>query len=342
RRCGGGVALAVREVANDGVTYARLALVESGVQVEALLSEVIGQVLQEVSSAEIQLEASRVAEEKRKLEETRRRQEHEAFLVQFSFSLCAEVLRDCTEQVCAGLVEETLAMEIGLLAEDVLEAELQHIHKYIKRWRDVVAVRRQLKRQMRGFPAAPCGVDPRCRLWALVPSASQQPSLSHLARGVKANTSSCDDDDDCGAAPLAQRLLDFQRQIRASQEEERCCPGAAEGAPSYLSPRQRLFQSLAGPLPVLSSSSDAVSSPSLDITQTPVPQELLAGRLLRHLKANTSSCDDDDDCGAAPLAQRLLDFQRQIRASQEEERCFECHVEDGGDWEGDKEHIDTK
>ncbi|CAL8240621.1 unnamed protein product [Merluccius merluccius] len=205
------VATAVREVANEGAAYARLALVESGVQVEALLSEVIGQMLQEVSSDGIQSEALRVAEEKRRIEEARRKQECEAFLVQFSFTLCAEVLRDvlaesiqqtareqiqeaerdqrelvaqCTEQVCTDLLEETLHTEITLLGEEVLEAELQHIHKYIKRWRDVVAVRRQLKRQMRGFPAAPCGVDPRCKLWALAPSAPQHPSPAHLARGV--------------------------------------------------------------------------------------------------------------------------------------------------------------
>lgn len=52
------------------------------------------------------------------------------------------------------------------------------------RWRDVVAVRRQLKRQMRGFPAAPCCVDPLFKLKALVPSAPSQPSLADLARGM--------------------------------------------------------------------------------------------------------------------------------------------------------------
>ncbi|KAJ3592539.1 hypothetical protein NHX12_007666 [Muraenolepis orangiensis] len=227
------VATAVREVAHKGVTYARLALVESDVQVEVLLGEVIGQVLQEVSSTEIQLEASRITEEKRRIEDARRKREWEAFLVQFSFSLCAEVLRDvlaesiqqtareqlqeaerdqrelvalCTEQVCTGLVEETLQTEIALLADDMLEAELQHIHKYIKRWREVVAVRRQLKRQMRGFPAAPCGVDPGCKLWALTPSAPQQPSLSDLARGV-VNLGSAGD-----MALSSTRLLRAKRQ----------------------------------------------------------------------------------------------------------------------------------
>uniref|UniRef100_A0A3B4XZI5 Germinal-center associated nuclear protein n=1 Tax=Seriola lalandi dorsalis TaxID=1841481 RepID=A0A3B4XZI5_SERLL len=52
------------------------------------------------------------------------------------------------------------------------------------RWRDVVAVRRQLKRQMRGFPAAPCCVDPRFKLKALAPSAPAQPSIADLARGL--------------------------------------------------------------------------------------------------------------------------------------------------------------
>lgn len=205
------VEAAVREVADAGASYATAALAESGVQVESVVSEVLDQMLQEMSSSEIKLEQERVAEEKRKLEEARRKQEHEAFLVQFSFSLCTELLYEvidetieetatseiqqavnekadrvakCTEQVCTSLVEETLNTDISLLVEDILEAELQRIHKYIKRWRDVVAVRRQLKRQMRGFPAAPCCVDPRFKLKALAPSAPAQPSIADLARGL--------------------------------------------------------------------------------------------------------------------------------------------------------------
>uniref|UniRef100_A0A3P8NGH1 Germinal-center associated nuclear protein n=1 Tax=Astatotilapia calliptera TaxID=8154 RepID=A0A3P8NGH1_ASTCA len=96
----------------------------------------------------------------------------------------AERVAKCTEQVCVSLVEETLNADIAVLVENLLEAELQRIHKYIKRWRDVVAVRRQLKRQMRGFPAAPCCVDPRFKLKALAPSAPAQPSIADLARGL--------------------------------------------------------------------------------------------------------------------------------------------------------------
>ncbi|XP_068428671.1 germinal-center associated nuclear protein isoform X2 [Clinocottus analis] len=205
------VGAAVREVAAAGASYAATALTESSVQVESLVSEVLGQMLEEISSTEIKLERERVADEKSKLEEARRRQEHEVFLLQFNFSLCRELIDEvldetiketatseiqqaekekancvakCTEQVCTSLVEETLNEDIALLVEELLEAELQCIHKYIKRWRDVVAVRRQLKRQMRGFPAAPCCVDPRFKLQALAPSAPAQPSMADLARGL--------------------------------------------------------------------------------------------------------------------------------------------------------------
>lgn len=44
---------------------------ESGAQTESLLSEVLGQMLTEMSSAEIELERERLAEEKRILEEAR-------------------------------------------------------------------------------------------------------------------------------------------------------------------------------------------------------------------------------------------------------------------------------
>uniref|UniRef100_A0A673YSM1 Germinal-center associated nuclear protein n=1 Tax=Salmo trutta TaxID=8032 RepID=A0A673YSM1_SALTR len=175
---------------------------------EAVVSEVVEQMLREVSIAEIQAERERLAEEKRRIEEARL---HEVFLAQFSDSLCSEISQEvlteciqetaaseiqlateeeaacvarCSEEVCSFLVEETLDKEIFLMVEDILEAELQRIQKYIKRWRDVVAVRRQLKRQMRGFPAAPCCVDPRYKLKALAPSAPSQPSMDCLARGM--------------------------------------------------------------------------------------------------------------------------------------------------------------
>ncbi|CAN9497974.1 unnamed protein product [Ophioblennius macclurei] len=202
---------AVREVSDAAASYTAAALVESSVQVESMLGEVLGQMVQEVSSSEVKLEQERVAEEKRKLDEARRKKEHETFLTEFTFTLCGKIIDEvvnesvqetasseiqqavsektervakCTEQVCSSLVEETLSADIAVLAADVLEAELQRIHKYIKRWRDVVAVRRQLKRQMRGFPAAPCCVDPLFKLKALAPSAPTQNSIEDLTRGM--------------------------------------------------------------------------------------------------------------------------------------------------------------
>ncbi|XP_029386874.1 germinal-center associated nuclear protein isoform X2 [Echeneis naucrates] len=205
------VEAAVREVADVSASYTTTALAESHVQVESLVSEVVGQMLQEVSSTEMKLERERIAEEKRKFEEARRKREYDAFLAQFSLSLCEELIHQvldetikesaaseirqaqdekaecvakCTEQVCTSIMEDTLNADIALMVEEILDVELQRIYKYIKRWRDVVAVRRQLKRQMRSFPAAPCCVDPRFKLKALAPSAPAQPSIADLARGL--------------------------------------------------------------------------------------------------------------------------------------------------------------
>ncbi|KAL0964023.1 hypothetical protein UPYG_G00317270 [Umbra pygmaea] len=202
---------AVREVASAGADYAAFALRESSAHMEAVVSEVVGQMLHEVSVAELRAERDRLTEEKRQIEESRRKQEHEVFLAKFSERLCSEISQEilaecikdtaaseirlameekadrmsrCSEEVCCCLLEETLDKEIFLLVKDIMEAELQRIQKYIKRWRDVVAVRRQLKRQMRGFPAAPCCVDPRHKLKALAPSAPSQPSMECLARGM--------------------------------------------------------------------------------------------------------------------------------------------------------------
>ncbi|XP_061838749.1 germinal-center associated nuclear protein [Nerophis lumbriciformis] len=205
------VGISAREVAADGAFYVTTALVESSVQSEALLSDVLGRLLEELSSSELHLEQERVAEEKRKIEEARRKQEHEAFVAMFRLNLYTEIMLEvldetikdiattvfqqavnekaqcvakCSQEVCTGLIEETLKADIALLVEDILTSELQRAHKYIQRWRDVVAVRRQLKRQMRGFPAAPCFVDPRFKLKALAPSAPAQQSIEDLACGM--------------------------------------------------------------------------------------------------------------------------------------------------------------
>ncbi|XP_062390501.1 germinal-center associated nuclear protein [Sardina pilchardus] len=201
----------VAGVANSASEYVSSALSVSDVQLEAMMSEVVQEMLRDVSASEINAEKERIAEEKRKLEEARRKQEHEALLDRYSADLCheitEEVLIECVKEtatseiqlsqeekaasvarssqaVCELLVEETLELELCKLAQEILDAELQRIRKFIKKWRDVVAVRRQLKRQMRGFPAAPCCVDPRFKLKALAPSAPLTPSLEGLAKGL--------------------------------------------------------------------------------------------------------------------------------------------------------------
>ncbi|KAJ8247072.1 hypothetical protein GJAV_G00258440 [Gymnothorax javanicus] len=199
------------ELASSVTQYISTALSVCDSQVEALVSEVTEQMLGEVCTSEIGAEKEKAAEEKRRLEEARRKQEKEAFVAQFSEALCdeisLEVLTQCiketaesehrsaqeeeaacvsrsSSEVCCSLVEETLLDEVAQLAQEVLGLELKRIHRFLKRWRDVVAVRRQLKRQMRAFPAAPCYVDPRFKLKALLPSAPSSPCLDQLARGV--------------------------------------------------------------------------------------------------------------------------------------------------------------
>uniref|UniRef100_A0A8C1Z6F6 Germinal-center associated nuclear protein n=1 Tax=Cyprinus carpio TaxID=7962 RepID=A0A8C1Z6F6_CYPCA len=188
--------------------YVSAALSVSDSELETVVSEVLNQLLRELSTSEIIAEKERITEEKRKQEEARRK---EAFLEQFSDELCAiisdEVLTErirvtaeaeirlaleekaafiarCSVEECNRIVEETLAEELAAMAQEILDNELRRVCKFIKRWRDVVGVRRQLKRQMRGFPAAPGCVDPRFKLKALVPSAPSDPSLDLLAQGM--------------------------------------------------------------------------------------------------------------------------------------------------------------
>ncbi|KAL1267579.1 hypothetical protein QQF64_032942 [Cirrhinus molitorella] len=198
----------VSNITRAAAEYVSAALSASDSELETVVSEVLHQLLRELSASEIIAEKERIAEEKRKQEEARRK---EAFLDQFSGELCAkisdEVLTEsirvtaeaeirlaleekaafiarCSAEECDSIVEEMLAEEVAAMAREIRDNELRRICRFIKRWRDVVAVRRQLKRQMRGFPAAPGCVDPRFKLKALVPSAPSSPSLDLLAQGM--------------------------------------------------------------------------------------------------------------------------------------------------------------
>ncbi|KAG1937671.1 SAC3/GANP/Nin1/mts3/eIF-3 p25 family [Pimephales promelas] len=198
----------VSNVTRAAAEYVSVALSASDIELETVVSEVLDQLLRELSTSEIRAEKERIAEEKRKKEEARQK---EAFLDQFSGEMCLkisdEVLTEsirataeaeiklalevkaaciarCSEEECNSIVEETIAEEVAAMAQEILDDELRRARKFIKRWRDVVAVRRQLKRQMRGFPAAPGCVDPQFKLKALVPSAPSSPCLDLLAQGM--------------------------------------------------------------------------------------------------------------------------------------------------------------
>ncbi|XP_067300375.1 germinal-center associated nuclear protein [Pseudorasbora parva] len=198
----------VSDVTRAAAEYVTTALSASDSELETVVSEVLHQLLRELSTSEIRAEKERIAEEKRKKEEARQK---EAFFEKFGGELCLkisdEVLTEsirataeaeirfaleekaaciarCSAEECDSIVEETMAEEVAAMAQEILDDELRRTRKFIKRWRDVVAVRRQLKRQMRGFPAAPGCVDPHFKLKAFVPSAPSSPSLVLLAQGM--------------------------------------------------------------------------------------------------------------------------------------------------------------
>ncbi|KAL4681717.1 hypothetical protein H8959_007194 [Pygathrix nigripes] len=89
----------------------------------------------------------------------------------------------CCEDVCAHLVDLFLVEEIFQAAKETLQ-ELQCFCKYLQRWREAVAARKKLRRQMRAFPAAPCCMDVSNRLRALAPSAECPIAEENLARGL--------------------------------------------------------------------------------------------------------------------------------------------------------------
>ncbi|XP_055071228.2 germinal-center associated nuclear protein [Misgurnus anguillicaudatus] len=198
----------VSNVTRAAADYVSAAISVADNELETIVSEVNKQMLEEISTSEIKAEKDRIAEEKRRMEEIRRK---EVFLEQFSVELSSKIseevlteticetaeaefrfaleekeafIAQCSKEESDRIVEEMLAEEVTAMAQEVLDYELRRIRKFIKRWLDVVAVRRQLKRQMRGFPAAPGCVDPRFKLKAFVPSAPSSPSLDLLAQGM--------------------------------------------------------------------------------------------------------------------------------------------------------------
>uniref|UniRef100_A0A8C5QB66 Germinal-center associated nuclear protein n=1 Tax=Leptobrachium leishanense TaxID=445787 RepID=A0A8C5QB66_9ANUR len=176
-----------------------------------LLREAITDYTRRVAQEEVQAEIARVQEEKRRLEEEARlMQEREKLLTVISKSqsrdLLENVLREeiyilangelrqavkldhsarilrCSQDVCAKYVGQFIEEELFQLTRES-QHEMHCYKKYIQRWREVVAARKKLRRQMRGFPAAPGSVAPEDKLKALIPSAAFTDNRRNLAKG---------------------------------------------------------------------------------------------------------------------------------------------------------------
>uniref|UniRef100_A0A8C4WDP7 Germinal-center associated nuclear protein n=1 Tax=Gopherus evgoodei TaxID=1825980 RepID=A0A8C4WDP7_9SAUR len=200
-----------REIGKTGAAYVTAAMCASDATVEELLTEVMMELLRQVAADVVSAERERVKEEKRRAEEEKQKQEREQLIKQLSHSLGAELTEEvikegvqetstselkcalerdrkariarCSEEVCADVMQLFLEEEIFQSAKETLQ-ELQCFCKYLQRWREVVAARKKLKRQMRAFPAAPCCVDPKNKLKALSPSAECPIAEENLTKRI--------------------------------------------------------------------------------------------------------------------------------------------------------------
>ncbi|XP_074045990.1 germinal-center associated nuclear protein [Macrotis lagotis] len=198
------------EIGRAGAAYTAAALGVSKIATEELLAGVTVDVLKQVATEEVNRERERIKAEEKRAEEQRRRRERERLLAQLSQVLAAELVdlvvaecvcqvtsqelksaveterracvARCSEDVWERLMDLFLEEEIFQSARETLQ-ELQCFCKYLQRWREAVAARKKLKRQMRAFPAAPC-VDLSNRLQALSPSAECPIAKENLAKGV--------------------------------------------------------------------------------------------------------------------------------------------------------------
>ncbi|XP_068844860.1 germinal-center associated nuclear protein [Capricornis sumatraensis] len=199
------------EVGAAGAAFATTALGVSNAAMEELLTATTTGILRHIATEEVTQERERKEEERRRAEEERLKQERESVLTQLSQDLAAELtevvvtecvretcsqelksametdqrvrVARCSEDVFAHLVDLFLGEEIFQTAKETLQ-ELQCFCKYLQRWREAVAARKKLRRQMRAFPAAPCCVDVNDRLRALVPSAECPIAEKNLAKGL--------------------------------------------------------------------------------------------------------------------------------------------------------------
>ncbi|XP_006893986.1 PREDICTED: germinal-center associated nuclear protein [Elephantulus edwardii] len=199
------------EVGGVGAAYAATALSVSVSAAEELLAAATEDILRAVAAEGVSEAQAQAQEERRRAEQERLKQERELFLTQMSHVLAVELtdqvvidcvsetaaqelkcaveadqrarLDRCSEDVCAYLMDLFLEEETFQTAKETLQ-ELQCFCKYLQRWRDAVVARKKLRRQMRAFPAAPCGMDIADQLRALIPSAECPITAENLAQGL--------------------------------------------------------------------------------------------------------------------------------------------------------------
>ncbi|XP_077128544.1 germinal-center associated nuclear protein-like [Ranitomeya variabilis] len=191
--------------------YISNALSESSIVSDKLLADLVQNFSRNVAEEEIKAEIERVKEEKRrKAEEARRIQERERLLSLETQSQCVRLINDvvrenvqkickrelqkavqldhnerilrCSQLVCDQHVRQFVDEEIFHTAGETLY-EMQCCSKYIQRWREVLAARKKLRRQMRAFPAAPGSVGRDGTLKALIPSADTR-DVQSLSKGI--------------------------------------------------------------------------------------------------------------------------------------------------------------
>ncbi|OXB61469.1 hypothetical protein ASZ78_010225 [Callipepla squamata] len=200
-----------REVGRAGADYVTAAICTSEVTLKELVAEVMEEVLQQVAVTVLDAERERVKEERRRVEEERQRQEREQLIKHLSHLVSMELMEEvinetvqetsanelkcalerdqqarvarCSEEVCGEVMDLFLEDEIFQIAKETIQ-ELQCFCKYLQRWREAVAARTKLKRQMRAFPAAPCCMDPKNKLKALSPSAEWPITMENLCKSI--------------------------------------------------------------------------------------------------------------------------------------------------------------
>ncbi|XP_040213533.1 germinal-center associated nuclear protein [Rana temporaria] len=189
------------EIGQTGAAYISAALGESSLVADRLLAEVILDLSSTITKEEMKAQTERVLEEKRrKAEEARRIHEREQLLSEISQYECDSLLKivlqenikkisseelqkaiqkdhnerisRCSLHISQQFVDQFVKEELDQIANETLY-EMQLCRKYFQRWREVLGARKKLRRQMRGFPAAPGLMGYSGTLKALIPSAMQ-------------------------------------------------------------------------------------------------------------------------------------------------------------------------